>query len=168
MPTILEWGPLSRVRRNHALEHATLQVLAEHNPTLRMAGYSDTGGFWLLGDVPSEQVDEAVHQALARLEGGEHNLAVHPNCGTNFVTAGFLAGTLGWLSMLGARNTRDKLERWPMIVSLVTIALILAQPLGLLLQARVTTEAEMGGLQVSGIQRQQRGRLPVHRVFTQG
>ena len=167
--SILDWGPISRIRRNHALEHATLQVMAQASPNLRMAGYSDTSGFWLMGHAPTEEILAAAQQAAARLEGGEHNLAVHPNCGTNFVTAGVLAGTLAWLGMAGTqRGFRSKLERWPIVISLVTLATIFAQPLGPLLQEHVTTSAVLKGMRVVGIDRRMRGDMPVHHVLTRG
>ncbi|MBI4926822.1 MAG: hypothetical protein HY835_03575 [Anaerolineae bacterium] len=167
--SILDWGPLSRVRRNHALEHATLQVMAEAKPTLRMAGYSDAKGFWLVGVAETEEIARAVEQAIIRLNRGEHNLAIHPNCGTNYVAAGFLAGTLAWLGMLTTgRGLRNKLERWPVIVSLVTLATIFAQPLGPVLQERITTSPRLNGMRVTGIERRQRGDTPLHRVLTSG
>ncbi len=165
--SVLDWGPFSRIRRNHALEHATLQVLASRNPTYRMAGYSDTKGFWMMGDIPTAEVEDAVDEALQRLEGGEHRLAVHPNCGTNFVAAGVLAGTLAWVAMLGSEGDwRRRLERWPILISLVTLGMILAQPLGPFLQARITTAAAPRGMRVVSIQPGQRGDMPLHRVLT--
>jgi hypothetical protein len=164
---VLNWGPFSRTRRNHALEHATLQVLAEKLPHLKAAGYSDPQGFWLIGDLQTQQVEEAVGQASARLQGGEHSLAIHPHCGTNLVTTGFLAGSFAWLGMLGAGRTwRDRFERWPVVVTLVTLAMVVAQPLGPYLQQRVTTSAATQGLQIVNIQRTLRGEMPVHRVVT--
>lgn len=160
-------SPFSRVRRNHALEHATLQVLAEKQPGLRMAGYSDPKGFWLLGQVSIEQVREAADQALARLQGGEESLAIHPHCGTNLVTTGFLAGSFAWLGMLGAgKDLRERLERWPMIVTLVTLAVFLAQPLGPLLQKKVTTSTPDRGMSIISIEQRQRGDMPAFRVLT--
>lgn len=165
--SILDWGPIGRTRRNHALEHATLSVLAERIPHLRMGGYSDDRGFWLVGNVSTEAVLEAIQVALTRLEAGEHSLAIHPNCGTNFAAAGMLAGTMAWLGMMGVgRGWRSRLERWPMIVSLVTLAMIFAQPLGPWLQERITTRAALDGLQVVEIRRHTHGDLPVHRVLT--
>jgi len=166
--SVLEWGPVSRIRRNHALEHATLQVLSARRPTLRMGGYSDAQGFWLLGQAELDEVATAAQQALQRLEGGESALAVHPNCGTNFVAAGLMAGSFAWLSMVGARSFRSKLERFPMVVSLVTLALMLAQPVGPFLQARVTTAAAPLGMQIASVTRQMRGETPVFRVLTRG
>lgn len=163
----LNWGPFSRVRRNHGLEHATLAVLAEKNPRLRMAGYSDPRGFWLIGEIETEEVREGVHQALSRLRGGEHNLAIHPHCGTNLVTAGFLAGAFAWMGMLGAgRTSRERFERLPLVISLVTLGMMVAQPLGPKVQERVTTSADTRGLSVTSIERVNRGEVPLHRVLT--
>lgn len=165
---ILEWGPFARVRRNHALEHATLQVMAETNPHLRMAGYSDMRGFWLIGESDTAEIEAAAHQALARLNNGEAGLAVHPNCGTNLVTTGFLAGALAWLGMLGVgRGSRDRVERLPMVITLVTMGILAAQPLGPYLQAHVTTDAATQGMGIVSIERSKRGDAVVHRVLTQ-
>ena len=165
---ILEWGPFARVRRNHALEHATLQVIAEKNPRLHMAGYSDAGGFWLIGESETADIEAAAHEALARLNNGESDLAVHPNCGTNLVATGFLAGGLAWLSMLGVgRGSRERIERLPVVITLVTMGILAAQPLGPYLQAHVTTDAATQGMQIVSIERSARGDAPVHRVLTQ-
>jgi hypothetical protein len=162
-------APVSRIRRNHGLEHATLHVLAEHNPKISLAGHSDVNGFWLLGDVATEDVRSAVDEALGRMRAGEHNLAVHPNCGTNFVTAGTFAGIAASLAMFGVgKRTRDKLERVPLAASLATVALIAAQPMGLLFQERVTTSGYPEALEVVDIIATQRGRLRAHRVLTRG
>lgn len=163
---ILNWGPFSRIRRNHALEHATLQVLAESNPNLRMAGYSDQNGFWLAGAIDTALVEAGVRQALARLQAGESQLAIHPHCGTNLVTSGMVAGIFAWLGMWGVgRSARDRIERLPLVISLVTAAMMVSQPLGQLVQARVTTLAAAQGMEVAKIERLQRGELPLHRVL---
>ena len=167
--SILDWGPLSRIRRNHALEHATLRVLEKRNPTYRMAGYSDTAGFWMLGNVPSEEVRSAAEEALLRMQDGEHSLAVHPNCGTNYAASGIVAGSLAWLAMLGAdKDWKKNLDRWPLLITLITVALILTQPLGPFLQAYVTTDGHPRGMRIHSVQRQLRGEMPVHRVLTTG
>jgi len=163
----LDSGPFSRIRRNHALEHATLQVLAEKIPGLRMAGYSDQRGFWLIGQVETSRIQEAAEEALARLKSGEDSLAIHPRCGTNLVATSLMAGSFAWLGMLGmGRNQRERFERLPFVIILATLAVFLSQPLGPFLQARVTTlpvTKEMGLLWVERIQR---GDVPVHRVYT--
>jgi hypothetical protein len=159
---------VSRTRRNHGLEHATLHVLAERYPQKPMAGHSNPDGFLIIGDLTTEAIAEAIAAALQRMQGGERQLAVHPNCGTNFVVAGVLAGAAGALTMLGTRRVRDQISRLPMAFSLATLALIIAQPLGLLLQAHLTTSGEPGGLQVQAIRRVQRGSMTAHYVTTRG
>jgi hypothetical protein len=168
--SVLDWGLFSRVRRNHALEHATLQVLTERNPKLRMAGYSDPNGFWLVGQADTGEVEESTHQALDRLRGGESSLAIHPHCGTNLVTTSLLAGAAAWFGMLGVgRTMRERVERLPMVISLVALTMMAAQPLGPYMQEHVTTSPSpegMEGMQILRIERVQRGDVPMHRVLT--
>lgn len=173
MPNLLEnllnHSHISRIRRNHGLEHATIHILAENHPGVSLAGHSDSRGFWLMGEVSTEAVRQAVTQALARLRAGEHNLAVHPNCGTNFVTAGSAAGLAAAAAMFGAgRRWRERVERLPLAMSLATLALIAAQPLGLVIQKRVTTSGQPGDLQVVDIIPARNGPLRAHRVITRG
>jgi Domain of unknown function (DUF6391) len=166
---ILDFPPISRVRRNHGLEHATLHILAQRHPRTSMAGHSDVGGFWILGDVPTEDIQSAVDEALKRMKAGEEDLAVHPNCGTNFVVSGTMAGLAAWFALFGAgKRLRDRLERIPLATSLATMALILAQPLGLTLQARVTTSGKPGNLTVAEVIPTSQGRIRAHRVITEG
>ncbi len=166
---LLDMPFISRIRRNHGLEHASLHILSERFPGVSLAGHSDTGGFWLLGNVPTAEIQSAVNEALRRLRAGERQLAIHPNCGTNFVTSGTLAGVAAGLAMFGAgRRLRDKVERLPLAASLATLALIAAQPLGLLLQETVTTSGVPGELEVVEIVPSRSGRMDMHRVLTRG
>lgn len=158
---------VSRIRRNHALEHATLQILAKKTPRLMAAGYSDTRGFVVIGNVSSDQLHEAVTEALRRLQAGEENLAIHPTCGTNFAASGVVGGLLAWLAMLGARGgLGKKLERLPLVMALTTIGIIIGQPLGPYLQVHFTTDADVGEMEVKEITRFERQGTPVHRVRT--
>jgi hypothetical protein len=165
----LDTYPLSRIRRNHGLEHATLHVLAEGRPRTSFAGHSDLGGFWILGNITTEEMQSAVGDALQRLRNGDSRLAVHPNCGTNFVTSGSFAGVAAALAMFGAgKRLRDKIERLPLAATLATLALILAQPLGLMIQEQITTSGDPQNLEVIEIVPSERGRVKAHRIITQG
>lgn len=167
--SILEAPLISRLRRNHGLEHATLHLLARQYPSQLLAGHSDTAGFWIIGDVSTDALQAAIIEALQRMRDGERKLAVHPNCGTNFVTSGVLAGAAAGLTMLGSgRRLRDQIDRLPLAIMLATIALILAQPLGLKLQEQVTTSGDPGTLRVVEIRVTQRGGMKAHRVLTDG
>ena len=167
--TILDTPVIARIRRNHGLEHATLSILARTHKGVPLAGHSNPNGFWVIGDVSTEALADAVVEAQRRLRAGERNLAVHPNCGTNFVTSGVFAGIAGAAAMLGAGpRTRDKIERLPLATLLATLALIVARPVGLLVQERITTTGDIGEMQVVEIQRATRGGIPALRVITQG
>jgi hypothetical protein len=158
---------LSRVRRNHGLEHATLHVLSQRFPQVPMAGHSDSQGFWILGNVPQEDVVEAAHSALQRLQAGQRQLAVHPNCGTNFATAGIFAGLSAWLALAGSGNRwRDRLERLPLAMTLATLALVLSRPLGQLVQERITTSGNPGSLELVEARFAQRGSVRACRITT--
>jgi hypothetical protein len=167
--SLLNVSPVSRIRRNHGLEHATLHVLADGQPRRPLAGHSDLSGFWIIGDLSADELQAAVREALGRLRNGEHDLAVHPNCGTNIATSGLLAGGAAALTMLGGgRRWRDKLDRIPLAITLATLALVVAQPLGLLLQEKVTTSGDPENLEILEIISQDRGRIKAHRIVTQG
>lgn len=166
----LDWGPVSLIRRNHGLEHATINLLSEKHPDHSYAGHSDSKGFWIIGDVSTDELAEMVQQALARMNTGEHKLAIHAHCGTNAVTTGVVAGTLAWLATLrNANSFKKKLDRWSWVVTLVTAGVILSQPLGPLVQEKITTSGTPDGLKVVQITRYERempNRPVAHRVLT--
>ena len=74
---------ISRVRRNHGLEHATIHVLSEKHKNFSAQGNSDHRGFHLniYGSIPEEAIIHAVEEAYQRMIAGEKELAVHPNSG---------------------------------------------------------------------------------------
>ena len=159
---ILEIPLIAKIRRNHALEHATIHVLTEHKPRRHLMGRTTTHGFYLFGEVGTEEVAAAVSEALTRLRRGEHSLAVHPRCGTNLATAGVLAGLSSFVAMSG--RSKSRLAKLPQIVLAATIAVMAAQPLGLALQKHVTTLPEVEGVTIEEITRQERGQVIVHHV----
>lgn len=159
---------IDRTRRNHGLEHATITLLSQRQRGVSLAGRSTPSGFTLYGDVTTEAVADAAQTALARMRAGERHLAVHPNCGTNFVTAGFAAALAAFLGFTGARDWRARAERLPLVATLATLALILAQPLGLVLQRDVTTSGDVRDMEIVAVERQDQLGLPVHVVTTRG
>jgi hypothetical protein len=160
---------ISKIRRNHGLEHATIHLLSQKYPDRTFVGRSDVGGFWLYGNVPTDSVVATVEEALSRLSNGEHELAIHPNCGTNFVTAGLLGGTASYLTLAGSEEEGwgSRLERLPLAITLTTIALIVAQPLGRAAQRHITTQGDPQNLRIKHIERVQDGATTLHRILTQ-
>src|SRR5688572_24090652 len=101
---LLELPLILETRRNHALEHATLHVLARTHK-ISMAGHSNPTGFFLIGDLQLEEIATAVTEAMRRLKAGESGLAVHEGCGTNMAITALLSGTFAWAPLQGARST---------------------------------------------------------------
>lgn len=124
-----------RTRQHHAIEHATLHVLAAHGPGRAISGYSDPLGFTLFGEIEEDEVRRAVGEALLRLQAGEHGLAIHPNCGTGLLVSGVFATLAGFLA---AYSPVRKFDRFVNGVVLVILALILSKPVGLWLQEYTT------------------------------
>jgi hypothetical protein len=165
---ILDIPLIAKIRCHHALEHATIHVLTQHNPRRRLMGRTTTQGFYIFGEVETEEVAAAVSEALARLQRGEHSLAVHPRCGTNLATAGVLAGLSSFVAMSSASVSGRSKSRWtklPQIILAATLAVIAAQPLGLALQRYVTTQPEVEWVSIEGITRQRRGQVVFHHVY---
>ena len=88
LQTLRQW--VRATRQNHALEHVTLQLLAERGALSEGGGVSDPGGFTLTGDMNLPDTAMAATDALAALQAGESELAIHPQCGSNLLTQAML------------------------------------------------------------------------------
>lgn len=155
---------LHRTRRNHAIEHATVHILSGRRPGLPMAGHADAGGFFLLGRLETEEVHAAAREAIERLRR-EPGLAVHPNCGTNLVVGGVLAGlaSMAALATLPPQRSRS-LDALSRLVLAGTAAALASQPLGPWVQRHLTTSPETGGARVGPITRRERAGRVLHRI----
>ena len=164
---------ISRVRRNHALEHATIHVLTERYQPFSAQGNATLRGFHLniYGDIGIEAVSQAVDEAYDRLQEGEKKLAVHPNCGTVLLTTATMAvlAAQGTFAFEQRRQKRSAFSpsvlfnALPSAVLAVTLALIISRPIGLAVQAAYTVEPELGDLRVVKVRKI--APSPVTRLF---
>jgi hypothetical protein len=139
------------LRRNHALEHATIVVMMEREPGRKLNGFSTDEGFFVQGVRSLEEVDSAAREALQRLQNGEKGLAVHRNCGTTIVAANLLAAIF-FVAALGIGLYME----WPLyllILGSIVLAFALRVPLSLLLQRFVTTDADLSNAEVGWVER---------------
>lgn len=154
---------ISRIRRNHGLEHATIHVLSEKHRNFSAQGNSDHGGFNLniYGDITEDEVFDAVKEAYQRMKAGEHQLAVHPNCGTVLLTTATMATltAIGTFSLEQLRQKESKLNfsvlvnALPTTILAVVMALIVSRPVGVQLQARYTVEGDLQNMQIANIKK---------------
>jgi len=57
------------------------------------------------------------------------------------------------LGMSGTKNTRQRLERFPLLIVLTALGFIFGQPLGLFLQKEVTTDPQVGDMALVDVYR---------------
>jgi hypothetical protein len=157
---ILETAPISTVRRNHGIEHATVHVLTARDPSTRLIGRADTTGFNIYGDVPTDALVSAAQEAVERLQGGERGLAVHPRCGTNLLVAGLLTAVAAALAL----GRKPSLKKLPDVFLATTFAAFAAQPVGMSLQEHVTTSPDAVGAHIVGVRQSQMGQIQVQHV----
>jgi len=160
---ILELPTYLATRRNHALEHATLKMLARKYDDKTLAGHSNPTGFFISGEIPTDDIRNAIDEAMSRLRAGEHDLAIHPGCGTNLATSMVLPATFMFAPLQGARSRRGQLLLLPLALLLGVFGFLLSKPLGPWLQRNVTTEANLGTMQVIDVKHVRKG---VHRITT--
>src|SRR5919202_5949994 len=138
------------LRRNHALEHATIAVMMERELGRRFNGFSTDDGFFVQGVRSIEEVDSAAREALRRLRAGKKKLAVHRNCRTTIVAANLLAAVF----FLGALGVGLYLgwDVYLLILGGIVLSLVLRVPLSLLLQRFVTTDADLSNAEVGWVE----------------
>ena len=149
------------LRRNHALEHATIVVMMEREPGRKLNGFSTDDGFFVQGVRSVSEVESAAREAIRRLQNGEKRLAIHRNCGTTIVAANLLAAvfflvTIGFFLYLGVDNLSLMILG---ILGSVVLAFALRIPLSLILQRFVTTDADLTNAEVGWVEPAQPGDL---------
>jgi hypothetical protein len=152
---------VDRIRRNHALEHASINVLSERHKGFSAQGNSTPGGFNLniYGKITEEDVYDAVEEAFRRLNAGESRLGLHPTCGTVLLTTAALAALSAQVSFAIElkRQRRSSLgpvglvAALPMATLAVMISLFVARPLGMAIQESYTVDANLRDLRITSI-----------------
>ena len=153
------------MRRNHALEHATVTLMLEEGVRGPLGGYSTPWGFFIVGNLSTEQLTRIVEDALDGLRAGQSEMAISPHCGTNVAVAAIISGALTRL-VLGRRKS-GRWKRLPLVMGAVVVGAALSRPVGNAIQRRYTTLSEMDGLEVVEVRKAWPGNAPrLHRVTT--
>jgi hypothetical protein len=142
------------LRRNHALEHATIAVMMEREPGRKLNGFSNDDGFYVQGVRSLEEVDSAARAALDRMHGGEKRLAIHRNCGTTIVAANLLAAVtfIGVIAAGLFMGMSLGVEFYLLLVAGMLVSLMLRVPLSLFLQRFVTTQHDLSNAEVGWVE----------------
>ena len=165
-PRVLNKQPPNLIlatRQNHALEHATIAILLQRSGVhTRIAGRASAGGFHLYGNLSTPVVEDAAREALRRLKNGERELALSPFCGTNIAVAGILAGVASILAM----GSGNRFLNLPRVILATMVAVLAAQPLGKLVQKRLTTHTDLSSMAITAVSKSGLGPWSSHRIDT--
>ena len=151
---------IDTIRRNHALEHATITLMLARQGPMRVIGRAGTDGFYVFANVETDKLRAYADEALARLQRGEANLAITPLCGTNIAVAGVMAGVGAFAAANSRKGEAAGLFR---AITAGILAVLAAQPVGRLVQKHYTTLADLDGVRIVSVE-PVRGRL--HKVRT--
>lgn len=136
------------LRKNHALEHATINVLEGYSGKRGwLSGFAKEDGFYIKGSVEPIMVEKAVREALERLKAGEKSLAIHSSCGTGRAVGSFLSGVvlITLIFVSGAINL------WTIILA-VLVSAFLGPLVGELAQVLYTTLSDVKDIVIYDIQ----------------
>ena len=138
-----------RTQQNHALEHATVTLLAQTMPHLNASARSNARGFVIFADLPVGEVGAASQEALQRLQAGESELAIHPNCGTN-LAVGLSLAMFSSLFALTALRPRTRIAT---VMAGSVAGITVARPVGTLMQRYITTLPDVADIRIRSVRR---------------
>jgi hypothetical protein len=144
-----------RMRRNHALEHATINVFEQRYRRTGVTGMPDRDGYFLRGRADPDVLIASGQQAIQRLRDGEKRLAIHRRCPTSLVSAQLLLAVV----FTAALVVIDRFSAPLFLLALIGGA-GLGAPLSPILQRIVLVDPNIGGLEIRDVEiAQPTGRL---------
>lgn len=143
---ILRIASNRRLRVNHALEHATINVLEEWYGPLPVTGMAREDGFIIRGVSDPRLLLKAARAGLERLRAGEKALALHRRCGTSVAAANFLLSLVFILVILNIGVFRPL----TVILSVLT-AHIIGPVLGRTVQRFFTTSLRVKDVDIRSV-----------------
>lgn len=140
-----------KVRKNHAMEHATINIIDEKSGLAGLSGMASENGFAIRGMVDPDDVLGAAREAQRRLSAGEKGLALSRRCGTTIVVVNTISAMIFILILL----LTGKLGLVPVLVSFLAAYFLgpLASPW---VQRFITTDPDVGRIEVTGVETRSR------------
>lgn len=150
------------VRQNHALEHATIVLLSQKYPDVRLSGISFATGFFVFGNLPTDGIRPVADEALRLLRTTNPELAVHERCGTNLAVSSMLTGA----SVMAVARMKRPYNSFNNVVLAAMAATVAARPLGLLVQRYLTTQTPNASVKILDVKKLDVMGNPAHFVST--
>ncbi|HPD97624.1 MAG TPA: DUF6391 domain-containing protein [Synergistales bacterium] len=148
-------------RKNHALEHGTINVIEERGAGRLLTGESFKDGFAIRGIADPAYVLDAAREARRRISAGDRALTVNKRCGTTLVVINTISAVIFLLLLL----VSGRISILAVILSIVAAYAIgpVASPW---VQRHITTDPDFSSLEISGVYlRPVRSVVPVMEVY---
>ena len=133
----------SKLKKNHGLEHATINILEKEYGYTKLAGYAEENGFYIMGVNNTAYVEEAAKKGLELMKKGKNNLAIHKRCGTSMTVANFISAVIFLLLLF----TSGYFSLLNMIIAIL-IANLIGPYLGQLIQQKFTTTSQVKEMEI--------------------
>ena len=141
-------GRSKNIRRNHAIEHATINVLEQSaGYQLNISGLSQEDGFYISGIRNPEIVEGAAIRGLDLLKQGHYQFAIHRRCGTDIAIASFVTALIFLIMLFSTR----KVSIWNIFIALL-LSNFISPYLGEYVQKYFTTSCEVNNTEIVGLQ----------------
>jgi uncharacterized protein YqhQ len=132
--------------QNHALEHATINVLEEKYGYNNLSGLAKETGFQISGQFDPYIVEEAAQEGLWRLQQGESDLVIHKRCGSSMVVANVVSA-LAFFVLLFMTKAFSLLN----VMLALLLARVFGPRLGVWVQKNFTTSADVENMEIVGV-----------------
>ncbi|HHU69678.1 MAG TPA: hypothetical protein GXZ31_05170 [Thermoanaerobacterales bacterium] len=137
-----------RLRQNHALEHATINVIQEYyGENHLLSGLAKENGFYVKGPVNPAVIEQAARIGLNRLIAGDSYLAIHERCGTSIAAANFIFSLIFMILLIrfGFFNILN-------ILLAMIFANMIGPFFGKFMQKYLTTTTDVADVEIVGVE----------------
>ncbi len=136
------------LRKNHALEHATINVLEEKfGKGFFYSGMAQEEGYFIRGRANPWDVEEAAREGLIRLQRGEKELAVHSRCGTTILVFNIISSIV-FLTILFGFGAFTLIH----VILAILLANLVGPYLGIFFQKWLTTSSRVEDMIIRGVE----------------
>jgi len=136
-----------RLRANHSLEHATVNVIEKKYGRQRISGMARENGFILQGHISPAIVEICALEGLSRMKKGETDLRIHPKCGTSMLASNLVASVI-FLVLLWYFQVFTLFN----IIIAIGAAYLLGPLLGRIFQVLFTTSSQVHHLEIANVE----------------
>jgi hypothetical protein len=151
------------VRRNHAIEHATVSILNEQKIKPTVLGLAIPSGFIICSKSNKDEIISAANYGLKLMKSGVTEVSISQFCGTNLVVMALLTGVS---TVLLGRIPGTKPKNVLNITTGFLLSALISKPIGQIVQKYVTTDSNVKNIQIKNSLSLNIGTFYIHCIST--